>query len=89
MAKVSIHQANHQEFSTAMSDYRKLIRSEAGNQEPCPMCGASRVLRSDYLRCLPCGVNWLEGEDRSKHPGLERSRKMIEELKNLPAPTKR
>ena len=41
---------------------RKEARAEPGTEPPCPWCGRLRVLRSDYIRCLPCGVNWLAGE---------------------------
>lgn len=33
--------------------------SEPGTEPPCPWCHKPRVLRSDYIRCNPCGVNWL------------------------------
>jgi hypothetical protein len=36
--------------------------SEVGTEPPCPFCGRAMVLRSDYIRCLPCGVNWLAEE---------------------------
>ena len=39
---------------------------------PCPFCGLPRSQRSDYIRCQPCGVNWLPGEDLSRDPRLTR-----------------
>ena len=33
--------------------------SEAGTMPPCPFCHNPRVERSDYIRCLTCGINWL------------------------------
>ena len=39
---------------------------------PCPKCGLPRSQRSDYVRCSPCGLNWLQGEDMSKSPLLSR-----------------
>lgn len=29
---------------------------------PCPFCQRPRSQRSDYIRCQPCGVNWLQEE---------------------------
>lgn len=34
----------------------------------CPFCGLSRSLRSDYVRCNPCGRNWWIGTDLSRNP---------------------
>ena len=39
-----------------------------GTLSPCPFCGVPRHQRSDYVRCQPCGVNWLAGEDLNKDP---------------------
>jgi len=39
---------------------------------PCPMCGLPRSRRSDYIRCTPCGTNWLNGENLSANPKIER-----------------
>jgi hypothetical protein len=36
--------------------------AEVGTGPECPFCQKPRVLRSDYLRCNPCGVNWLMEE---------------------------
>ena len=36
--------------------------NEVGTEPMCPFCGSPRVARSDYIRCLPCGVNWLNEE---------------------------
>jgi hypothetical protein len=43
-------------------------------EKPCPLyCGGlPRCRRSDYIRCSACGVNWVEGEDLSRHPKIER-----------------
>lgn len=60
-----------------MVGIKKLIEKE--NREggeltdlPCPFCGKPRSQRSDYVRCQPCGLNWLEGEDMSKSPLVSR-----------------
>jgi len=29
---------------------------------PCPFCKLPRSQRSDYIRCNPCGINWLNEE---------------------------
>lgn len=49
--------------------------AEVGTMPPCPFCGRPRVERSDYIRCNPCGINWIEGTDWGKRPhyGLARS----------------
>ena len=35
---------------------------------PCPFCGLPRCLRSSYVRCQRCGVNWWEGTDLTRNP---------------------
>ena len=37
-------------------------RNEVGTLAPCPFCRRPRVERSNYIRCNPCGVNWLQEE---------------------------
>lgn len=46
--------------------------SEVGTEMPCPFCNRPRVKRSDYIRCNPCGTNWLEGEDITQDPRKSR-----------------
>jgi len=41
---------------------REFRRNEVGSESPCPFCKRPRVMRSDYVRCNPCGVNWLMEE---------------------------
>ena len=60
-----------------MVETKKLIEKE--NREggdlkhlPCPFCHKPRSQRSDYVRCQPCGINWLQGEDLSRHPLVSR-----------------
>ena len=36
--------------------------NEQGTEPPCPFCKGPRVSRSDYVRCCPCGINWLDEE---------------------------
>lgn len=36
--------------------------NEVGTEPACPFCGRPRVSRSDYIRCNPCVVNWLNEE---------------------------
>lgn len=36
--------------------------NEVGTEPPCPFCGKPRVNRSDYIRCIRCGINWLNEE---------------------------
>lgn len=45
-----------------MSSTRQERLSEKGTEPPCPFCKKPRVSRSDYIRCNPCGVNWLNEE---------------------------
>lgn len=47
--------------------------SEVGTMPPCPMCQRPRVQRSDYVRCNPCGMNWLNGEDITRDARLSRA----------------
>ena len=55
--------------------------AEVGSEPPCPQCGRPRVKRSDYVRCLPCGLNWLAGEDLSRNPKSERWEKVLMEAR--------
>lgn len=41
---------------------RRIRLAEVGTGPECPFCHRPRVERSDYLRCNPCGVNWLQEE---------------------------
>jgi hypothetical protein len=41
---------------------REIRRNEPGTEPPCPFCSRPRVARTDYVRCNPCGVNWLDSE---------------------------
>jgi len=43
-------------------DLRMDRMNEMGTEPMCPFCGALRVGRNDYIRCNPCGVNWLNEE---------------------------
>lgn len=59
---------------------KEKVNSEAGSEEPCPFCYVPRVMRSSYIRCNQCGVNWLD-EERvlspdylNKDPRLSRPR---------------
>ena len=42
--------------------------NEVGDEPDCPNCGKPRVTRSTYIRCIPCGLNWENGTDISRHP---------------------
>jgi hypothetical protein len=50
------------ETSELMSQTREQRLNEQGSEPPCPFCQRSRVSRSNYIRCNPCGVNWLDEE---------------------------
>ena len=45
-----------------MSGTREERLNEVGTEPPCPFCQKPRVTRSNYIRCNPCGVNWLNEE---------------------------
>ena len=59
-------------------EYAKLNReqrlAEKGTESPCPIkgCWKPRVKRTEYIRCNPCGLNWLSCEDLSLSPLLSR-----------------
>ena len=53
---------------TPWFEEQKRIQNEPGNLSPCPFCQTPRNMRSDYIRCRPCGINWLKGEDLTKDP---------------------
>lgn len=63
--------------------------SEAGMMPACPFCHKPRVERSDYIRCSPCATNWLDGEDISKDPRIERSSEMVESQRKASKPAGR
>lgn len=61
------------ELAKQMLETRETILKE--NREggglkglPCPFCGLPRSLRSDYVRCQPCGKNWWTGTDLTRNP---------------------
>lgn len=56
---------------------RQEYLGELGTEPACPFCRRPRVKRSDYTRCNPCGVNWLEEEDLSRNPKAERWEKLL------------
>ena len=43
-------------------DRRQECLDEAGTMPPCPFCGRPRVVRSSYMRCQRCGINWIDEE---------------------------
>lgn len=53
---------------------------------PCPFCKRPRSQRSTYIRCNPCGTNWLPGEDPSKDPRIERYDKTLAEVRKASPP---
>jgi hypothetical protein len=44
---------------------REQRRNEPGSESPCPFCKRPRVRRDvgRYVRCNPCGINWLDEEN--------------------------
>ena len=36
--------------------------NEVGTEPDCPFCHQPRVSRTTYIRCNPCGINWLAEE---------------------------
>ncbi len=57
--------------------YRQERLAEVGTEPECPFCHKPRVKRSDYIRCNPCGTNWLDGEDIFRNPKSERWEKFM------------
>lgn len=51
--------------------------NEPGSEPPCPFCKRPRVRRSDYIRCNGCATNWLDGEDITRDPRIERRAKFM------------
>jgi hypothetical protein len=61
------------ELAEWMKNGRKMLakeNAEGGDLKnmPCPFCSKPRSTRSDYIRCQPCGLNWLPGDPMDKHP---------------------
>lgn len=50
------------ETAELMGQSRDHRLAEVGTEPECPLCGRPRVTRSCYIRCNPCGVNWLDEE---------------------------
>lgn len=51
------------ELNQAMlQEARQVAVNELGTMPPCPFCERPRVQRSNYIRCNPCGTNWLQEE---------------------------
>lgn len=44
------------------NESRQFRLSEVGTEPQCPFCQNPRVERTSYIRCNPCGVNWLNEE---------------------------
>lgn len=51
---------------------------------PCPFCHLPRCQRSDYIRCQKCGINWLQGEDLSRDPRIERKAAYLKSVASMP-----
>lgn len=83
--RVTVHTGTRHERWWIVPEMRELMEKlkreaiEGGELKdlPCPLCGRTRSQRSDYIRCTPCATNWLDGEDLSKDPRIERHRKMF------------
>jgi hypothetical protein len=69
-------------------DLAKEIK-KGGSEPPCPFCSLPRVKRSDYIRCVRCGINWLEGEPLDKDPRNLRQRRMIDQMTAMQTKTKK
>ena len=50
------------DVATLMSSTREERLAEQGTEPDCPFCHRPRVLRSSYVRCNLCGINWLAEE---------------------------
>ena len=58
-----------------MSGARERLAYElehGGTEAPCPFCKHPRCRRSDYTRCVRCGINWLDGEPLDRNPQVYR-----------------
>jgi hypothetical protein len=52
--------------------------AEVGTMPPCPFCQRPRAVRSDYIRCNRCGINWVKDESHlpnylNRNPAAARS----------------
>ena len=72
------------ELRKHLLEWRRQLATEVGTEPPCPFCGQRRVRRSDYIRCRPCSVNWIDGEDIDRDPRIERNEKMLAERSTKP-----
>ena len=53
---------NGMTLAECMAQTREERLAEKGTEPNCPFCQRPRVARSSYIRCNPCGVNWLDSE---------------------------
>jgi hypothetical protein len=60
-----------------------------GKEPPCPFCKLPRVKRSDYVRCVRCAINWMEGEPLDADPRTVRLQKFLGEASGLPVVKKK
>ena len=66
---------------------REARLNEPGTEPPCPFCLRPRVLRSDYIRCMRCGLNWSQGQAIDRHPLATQPTELIEQETKLGALT--
>ena len=59
---VDIQVANASELGRQLLNWNRMVQSEVGTGPNCLFCGIPRVQRSDYIRCMGCGINWLDEE---------------------------
>jgi len=75
---------------TAWIEQMREAQNAPGTLSPCPFCQKPRSRRSDYIRCSPCGVNWLEQEMHlpnylNRNPSAARNAARMAALASKPA----
>lgn len=68
------------DWAVGIKDRLAYELKNGGSEELCPFCGLPRCQRSDYIRCVRCGINWLDGEDLDIDPRMYRMRRQAPRL---------
>jgi len=78
--------ANQKLITEELEAMRSKINSEVGTLPGCPYCETLRVSRSVYIRCNPCGKNWMHGSDIFKHPHTKTTLPSSQETSDIVPP---
>ena len=58
------------EWAIGIKDRLAYELEHGGSESPCPFCALPRCQRSDYIRCVRCGINWSPGDELDRDPRM-------------------